>query len=184
MTGKVWGDLNQWQDVLWGNYPNGYAAGTPLGQTGFDPRERFIGGAIQQAYAYGKQNFNGVSVEGRIGMINVPWGLSTGIPGGVFYAVNAIDYSAVTRPGAQPAELVIPTPGVFSRLGFLEDKATLESFLLFQGPRSVLAGCGTFFSFVDGPRPGCNNLFRPVGRPDVLHWILRSTAKRRRIPTT
>ena len=42
VTGKVWGDLNQWQDVPWGNFPNGYAAGTPLGQGGWDsPREIF-----------------------------------------------------------------------------------------------------------------------------------------------
>jgi Protein of unknown function (DUF1302) len=159
VTGGVWGDLNQWQDVLWGNLPNGYAAGTPLGQAGWGPRERFIGVAIQQAYAYGKQNFNGVSVEGRIGEINVPWGLSTGIPGGLFYAINAVDYSALVRPGVQAAEVGIPTPGVFSRLGFLQDKATLEGFLLFQGPRSLVAGCGTFFSYNDWLAPGCNEIF-------------------------
>jgi hypothetical protein len=161
VTAKVWGDVTQaFQDVGWGNYANGYAAGTPLGQTGFDPRARAFGVALQQAYAYDKQKFdNGVSFEGRIGEINVPWGLSTAIPGGLFYAVNAIDYSGVVRPGAQAPELTIPTPGVFTKLGFLEDKATLESFLLFQGPRSIVAGCGTFFSYADWAAPGCNNVF-------------------------
>ncbi|MDI9847314.1 DUF1302 family protein [Rhodoblastus sp. 17X3] len=160
VTGKIWGDATQlYQDVPWGNYANGYAAGTPLGQMGFDPREKFAGFAIQQAYAYTKQKVEGVSVEGRIGEINVPWGLSTAIPGGLFYAVNAVDYSAVVRPGAQAAELTIPTPGVFTRMGFLQDKAIFESFLLFQGPRSVVAGCGTFFSYADWAAPGCNNVF-------------------------
>ena len=55
--------------------------------------------------------------------------------------------------------MTIPTPGVFSRLGFLEDKATLEGFLLFQGPRSVVPGCGTFLSFADYVAPGCNDVF-------------------------
>ncbi|MGO9361048.1 MAG: DUF1302 domain-containing protein [Xanthobacteraceae bacterium] len=161
VTAKVWGDFTQaYQDVGWGNYPNGYAAGTPLGQTGYDSRERPFGAALQQAYAYDKQKFdNGVSFEGRIGEINIPWGLSTAIPGGLFYAVNAVDYSAVVRPGAQGAEVTIPTPGVFTRLGFLQDKATLESFFLFQGPKSVLAGCGTFFSYADWAAPGCNNVY-------------------------
>lgn len=165
VTAKVWGDFTQaYQDVPWGNYANGYSAGNPLGQAGFDARERPFGAAFQQAYAYTKQKFDGgVSFEGRIGEINIPWGLSTAIPGGLFYAVNAVDYSAVVRPGAQAAELTIPTPGVFTRLGFLQDKAIFESFLLFQGPRSVVPGCGSFFSYADWAAPGCNNVyFSPV----------------------
>ena len=47
VTAKVWGDVTQaYQDVLWGNYPNGYAAGTPLGQAGYDSRARPFGAAI------------------------------------------------------------------------------------------------------------------------------------------
>ncbi|MDR3489603.1 MAG: DUF1302 family protein [Bradyrhizobium sp.] len=172
VTAKVWGDFTEaYQDVPWGNYPNGYKAGTPLGEAGFDPRERAFGAAFQQAYAYDKQKFdNGVSFEGRIGEINVPWGLSTAIPGGLFYAVNAVDYSAVVRPGAQAAEITIPTPGVFTRLGFLQDKATLESFFLFQGPRSVLTGCGTFFSYADWAAPGCNNVMVSSTLPDPTSY--------------
>ena len=118
-----------------------------------------FGAAFQQAYGYAKQKFDDVSFEGRVGEINVPWGISTAIPGGLFYAVNAIDFAAVVRPGAQAAELTIPTPGAFGRLGFLQDKATLEGFVLFQGPRSVIPGCGTFFSYADWAAPGCNNVF-------------------------
>ena len=69
-----------------------------------------------------------MSFEGRIGEINIPWGLSTAIPGGLFYAVNAVDYSGVVRPGAQAAELTIPTPGVFTRLGFLQDPCILDRY--------------------------------------------------------
>jgi hypothetical protein len=172
VTAKVWGDFTEaYQDVLWGNYANGYTARSPLGTAGFDARDRPFGAAFQQAYAYTKQKFEGdVSFEGRIGEINVPWGLSTAIPGGLFYAVNAVDYSAVVRPGAQAAELTIPTPGMFGRLGFLQDKATLESFLLFQGPRSVVPGCGTFFSYADWAAPGCNNVFFSPALPDPTSY--------------
>ena len=107
-----------------------------------------------------------MNFEGRIGEINVPWGLSTAIPGGLFYAVNGVDYSAVVRPGAQAAEVTIPTPGIFTHLGFLQNKATLESFLLFQGPRSVVAGCGSFFSYADWAAPGCNNVYFSPALPD------------------
>jgi hypothetical protein len=181
VTAKVWGDFTQaYQDVPWGNYPNGYAAGTPLGQAGYDARERPFGVAFQQAYAYTKQKFDGVSFEGRIGEINIPWGLSTAIPGGLFYAVNAVDYPAVVRPGAQAAELTIPTPGVFSRLGFLQDKAIFESFLLFQGPRSVVAGCGTFFSYADWAAPGCNNVFFSPVLADPTSYAVDFALNRKR----
>jgi hypothetical protein len=87
-----------------------------------------FGAQFQQAYAYAKQNlWEDVSVDGRIGEINIPWGLSTAIPGGLFYAVNAIDFPAVTRPGAQAAEVTIPTPGAFGRLNLLQNKATLRA---------------------------------------------------------
>ena len=47
VTAKVWGDFTQGiADVPWGNYPNGYAAGNPLGTYGYDSREMPFGGAI------------------------------------------------------------------------------------------------------------------------------------------
>ena len=160
VTGKVWGDFTQlYGDVPWGNYANGYAAFTPLGQAGFGSRQQFAGFAVQQAYAYTRQTIGGVTVDGRIGEINVPWGLQTAIPGGLALAVNAFDYAAIVRPGAQAQEALIPTPGVFTRWGFLQDKATLDVFYLFQGPQSQLPGCGTFFSGADWLPPGCNNVF-------------------------
>ena len=160
VTGKVWGDFTQlYGDVPWGNYANGYAAFTPLGQAGFGSRQQFAGFAVQQAYAYTRQTIDGTTVDARIGEINVPWGLQTAIPGGLAFAVNAFDYAAIVRPGAQAQEALIPTPGVFTRWGFLEGKATLDAFYLFQGPQSQVPGCGTFFSGADWLAPGCNNVF-------------------------
>ncbi len=160
VSAKTWGDFTQlYGDVPWGNYANGYTAGTPLGQAGFASRAQFAGFAVQQAYAYTKQKMEGVTVEGRIGEINVPWGLQTAIPGGLAYAVNAFDYAAIVRPGAQAQEALIPTPGAYTQFGFLQDKAHIDAFYLFQGPQSVLPGCGTFFSGADWISPGCNNVY-------------------------
>jgi len=160
VSGKVWGDFTQmYGDVPWGNYANGYAAGTPLGQAGFGPREQFAGFAVQQAYAYTKQTINGVTVDGRVGEINIPWGLQTAIPGGLAFAVNAFDYAAIVRPGAQALETLIPTPGAYASFGFLQDKLKVDAFYLFQGPESSLPGCGTFFSGADWVAPGCNNVY-------------------------
>jgi len=171
VTGKVWGDFTQlYGDVAWGNYANGYTPFTPLGQAGFGSRQQFAGFAIQQAYAYTKQNFGGATLEGRIGEINVPWGLQTAIPGGLAFAVNAFDYSAIVRPGAQAPEALIPTPGVFTRWGFLQGKATVDAFVLFQGPQSQLPGCGTFFSGGDWTTPGCNNVFFSPTFPDPVSF--------------
>jgi len=168
VTGKVWGDFTQlYGDVPWGNYANGYAAFTPLGQAGFGSRQQFAGFGVQQAYAYTKQTIGGgTTVDARIGEINVPWGLQTAIPGGLAFAVNAFDYAAIVRPGAQAEEALIPTPGVFTRWGFLQGKATLDAFYLFQGPQSQVPGCGTFFSGADWLAPGCNNVFFFPGTPD------------------
>ena len=167
VTGKVWGDFTQlYGDVPWGNYANGYAAFTPLGQAGFGSRQQFAGFAVQQAYAYTRQTIDGTTVDARIGEINVPWGLQTAIPGGLAFAVNAFDYAAIVRPGAQAQEVLIPTPGVFTRWGFLEGKATLDAFYLFQGPQSQVPGCGTFFSGADWLPPGCNNVFFNPSFPD------------------
>jgi Protein of unknown function (DUF1302) len=168
VTGKVWGDFTQlYGDVPWGNYANGYTPFTPLGQAGFGSRQQFAGFAVQQAYAYTKQTIGGgTTVDARIGEINVPWGLQTAIPGGLAFAVNAFDYAAIVRPGAQAEEALIPTPGVFTRWGFLQGKATLDAFYLFQGPQSQLPGCGTFFSGADWLPPGCNNVFFNPAFPD------------------
>jgi Protein of unknown function (DUF1302) len=160
VTGKVWGDFTQlYGDVPWGNFANGYTPFTPLGQAGFGSRQQFAGFAVQQAYAYTRQTIGGATLDGRIGEINIPWGLQTAIPGGLAFAVNAFDYAAIVRPGAQAQESLIPTPGAFTRWGFLQDKATLDVFYLFQGPQSQLPGCGTFFSGADWVAPGCNNVY-------------------------
>src|SRR4029077_13807033 len=128
VTGKVWGDFTQlYGDVPWGNYANGYAAFTPLGQAGFGSRQQFACFAVQQAYAYTKQTIGGgTTVDARIGEINVPWGVETEIPGGLVFAGTAFDYDDIVRPGAQAEEALIPTPGVFTRWGFLEGKTTLD----------------------------------------------------------
>ena len=145
------------QGVPWGNVSGGYLSGGPLGENGWDSRARSFGIAPQEIYAYAKHRVGDVALEGRAGDILVPWGLPTMIPGGFAFAVNALDYAALNRPGVQPEEIFAPTPGAWARIG-LFDKATIEAFTLFSGPRSTLAGCGTLYSPADWVAPGCNRI--------------------------
>ena len=104
--------------------------------------------------------------------------MQTAIPGGLAYAVNAFDYAAIVRPAAQAQESLIPTPGVFTRWGFLQDKATLDVFYLFQGPQSQLPGCGTFFSGADWLMPGCNNVYFAPGVADPTSFATDTALNR------
>jgi len=159
LRGKTWGDFTaEYQNVPWGSYANGYAAGAPLSDHGFSSRARFVGGVVQEAYAHGKQRQGEATVEERIGEITVPWGIQTMIPGGLAYSVNGFDSAAIVRPGAQAEETLVPTPGAFTRLGFFQDKLKLDAFYLFEGPENALPGCGTFFS-LDWIAQGCSNVY-------------------------
>jgi hypothetical protein len=156
------------QGVPWGNMSGGYLSGGPLGEQGWDSRARSSGIAPQEIYAYAKHRVGDTALEARAGDILVPWGLPTMIPGGFAFAMNAVDYAALNRPGVQPEEIFAPTPGAWARIG-LFDKATIEAFTLFNGPRSTLAGCGTLASGADWVSPGCNNVvFGPNADPLAL----------------
>jgi hypothetical protein len=108
--------------------------------------------------------------------------LQTAIPGGLAFAVNAFDYSAIVRPGAQAPEALIPTPGVFTRWGFLQGKATIDAFVLFQGPQSQVPGCGTFFSGADWLAPGCNDVFFSPTLPDPTSFATNLALNRMGAP--
>jgi hypothetical protein len=163
MTWYDWTLANQ--SVRWGNTSGGYPLSGPLSQNGWDFRAKAFGIAPQEAYAYVKNKIGDMPVEARAGDILVPWGLPTMIPGGFAFAMNAVDYAALNRPGVQPEEIFAPTPGTWARIG-LFGHATLEGFGLFQGPKSTLAGCGTLFSGADWMAPGCNGVVFGAGLSD------------------
>jgi len=139
-----------------GNLVNGYKPNTPLSDATFDNAAKFSGIALGEAYAYGKVD-GPIPVEGRIGNIVVPWGLTTMIPGGLITAVNGVDFNSLNRPAALPEEIFQPTPGALIKFG-VTDKLTLQAMLLFQGPQNQVVGCGTFYSLADYAAPGCNEV--------------------------
>ena len=154
---KVWYDATLANaGVPWGNLPGGYLTGRPLNEGGWNPNARALGVDIGEAYGYVKRNVGPVAVDARVGNIIVPWGLPTLLGGGLRNAVNGVDNPAAFRPGAQPEEIFRATPGSFLKLGFLDNRATLEGFYLFKAPRNVAPGCGTFFAVQDWVGPGCN----------------------------
>jgi hypothetical protein len=156
------------QAVRWGNTSGGYLLNQPLSQNGWDPGAKAFGIIPQEAYGWVKNRVGDMPVEARAGDIIVPWGLPTMIPGGFTFAMNAVNYAALNRPGAQPEEIFAPTPGTWGRIA-LSDHATLEAFGLFQGPKSIRAGCGTLYAAADWNEPGCNNVvFGPFSDPAAL----------------
>lgn len=179
-SGKAWYDYTlENQSVPWGNIISGYPSDRPLSQAGMDPRARFSGVSVQEAYAYARQDVGTVKIDARAGDIVVPFGLTTLIPGGLFYNVNAVDLASLVRPGSNFDEWKIPTPGGYLKAK-LTDALTLEGFILGEGPQSVLAPCGTFNSLSDWAPQGCDKVvFGPFSDAMALtkgYFINRATA--------
>jgi hypothetical protein len=167
---KAWYDYTlATHGVAWGNLPGGYLFGNPVNESGWNPNARALGVSLQEAYGYVKRDLGPATIDARVGNIVVPWGLPTLIPGGLVTTVNAVDNAALNRPGAQIEEIFRATPGAFARLSFLDNKATLDAFFLFKGPRNVAPPCGSFFSLQDWVASGCNAvLLSPVSDPQAL----------------
>jgi hypothetical protein len=154
---KFWYDATlENSPVPHGNEVNGYKPNTPLSDATFDNAAKFAGITLGEAYAYGKVD-GPIPVEGRIGNIVVPWGLTTMIPGGLITAVNGVDFNSLNRPGALPEEIFQPTPGTLLKFG-ITDKISLQAMALFQGPQNQVAGCGTFYALTDYAAPGCDGV--------------------------
>lgn len=179
---KVWFDVTLANSgVAWGNLPGGYLSGAPVSEKGWNPLARAAGIDLGNTYAYVKRDFGMLSVDARLGNILVPWGLPTLTSGGLINAVNAIDNAARVRPGAQIEEIGRATPGAFLKFGFLDNKATLESFFLFKAPRNVAPGCGTFFSLSDWVAAGCNGVMLGAGS-DAVNSVATGFAGRLATP--
>jgi len=169
VRGKYWYDETLENQVApWGNIATGYLTGRPLNDGPFDNAGKFANVALGEAYLYGKGTVGGVPVEGRIGNINVPWGLPTLVPGGLLNAVNAIDLNAFYRPDPQPEEILQPSLGAFGTVGVTKN-LNLQGFWKFQGAHNDLLECGTFYSLNDYSGTGCNEVvFGPFSNPTAL----------------
>lgn len=156
---KAWYDYGQANDARpWGNLPNGYRAGEPLSDNGFDSLAKFSGVALMNAYVGQLFSVGGQALDVRLGnQVLQQWGERSSIGGGLA-AISPTDIGAGRRPGALAAESTIPVPQITTRWQFA-DNHSVEAFYQFAFRHSELPGCGTYFSGSDYVTEGCNAVF-------------------------
>lgn len=133
-------------DVAHGNTVNGYAANQPLSDDGFYQQNKFATAYLLDAYVYGNFDLAGSKLNTRLGKQVVSWGESMFIPG-----VNAsvpVSVPALRRPGTELKEAFLPTNQLFASLG-IPDGPTVEGFYQLGWQRTMIDGCGTYFSNAD-----------------------------------
>jgi hypothetical protein len=168
---KAWDDRAQRRDAVpHGSFANGYAADTPLSDTGFSQHARFSNAVLMDAYVEKKFDTGAKPLLIRLGSQHIPWGLQeTTILGGL-EQINAIDYPARFRAGTvldrtlERDEGYIPVPAVFVRWGEKTD-TSVEAFYLFKFQENEFPGCGTFFALTDYSSPGCE---RVLAQPPAI----------------
>jgi len=157
VRGKYWYDFELKDgDQAWGHGNNGYAAGQPLNDDGFNDYAKFSGAEILDAFVYGNFDLGEMPATVRLGRQVVSWGESTFIQGGI-NAINPIDVAAFRRPGAEVKEGLLPVNMLFGSLG-VTDAVSVEGFYQLQWEETAIDGCGTYFSNVDYIAQGCNKL--------------------------
>jgi hypothetical protein len=160
----------------WGNIPNGYTPGVPLGESSNSSYGRYSGAALLDANVYGTVQVGGMPLYAKIGNQLLPWGAPATIAGGLS-ALNPVNQPASRRPGALPEELGIPFPAVFARLG-ATSAINVEAFYQFRFQRSEPLGCGTFFSSLDYYADRCDKVVFGAGITDRDSLAQGNIAKR------
>ena len=178
LAAKAWYDYGLSNDERqWGNLPNGYRAGEPLSDNGFDPLARYSGVALMNAYVGQRFAVGGQALDVRLGnQVLQQWGERSSIGGGLS-AISPIDIGAFRRPGALAAESTIPLPQITARWQFVENQS-LEAFYQFMFRHSELPGCGTFFSASDYVAEGCNGVFPGGALTDGAKFATGNFVKR------
>ncbi|HSH90262.1 MAG TPA: DUF1302 domain-containing protein [Ramlibacter sp.] len=162
---KAWYDhVAEKKGVPHGSFTNGYVPGARLVDDFDDKLSRFSGAALADAYVFGDFKLGDKPVSVRFGNQVVNWGESLFVPGINQY--GSFDIPAAHRPGAQVKEILLPVPQLWASAG-LGGGVTLEAFYQFKSRKTVLDGCGTYWSPADGINcPGL--LVSPVPVPDAM----------------
>lgn len=145
---KAWHDFTlATKKVVHGSFDNGYEPNQRLDDSHFDRAARFTGADLLDAFVYGNWALGEDSkLNLRLGNQVVNWGESIFIQG--VNVVNPIDVPAARRAGAQVREILLPVPLLYGNLG-LPGGVSLEAFYQLQWKKTVIDGCGTFFSPAD-----------------------------------
>ncbi len=127
-----------------------------LDDSEFNDAAKFSGAQLMDAYVYGAFEVLDMPLDIRLGNQVVSWGESTFILGGI-NAINPLDVIAFTRPGAEVKDALMPVPMAYANFG-LTDNLSLETFYQFEFQKTILPGCGTYFSVNDFVAEGCDTV--------------------------
>ncbi len=157
LRGKYWYD----EELANGNRPIGnsanlYTPNQPLNDSGFDDFAQASGIELLDAFVYGTWYLgeNDAPLDIRLGRQVASWGESTFIQNGI-NTINPIDVSAFRRPGAEIKEGLLPV-SMFLISTSPTDALTFEAFYQLEWEKTVIDGCGTYFSTADVAATGCN----------------------------
>ena len=139
-----------------GNSANAYAPNTELATSGFDSFAQGSGIELLDAFIFNTFYLgeNEAPLDVRLGRQVVSWGESTFIQNGI-NAINPIDVSAFRRPGAEIKEGLLPV-AMATFAAAVTDALSIEAFYQLKWEKTVIDGCGTYFSTADIAATGCN----------------------------
>lgn len=157
LRGKYWYDT----ELADGKRPHGNSANlyTPdeeLADSDFDDFAQASGIELLDAFVYGTfyVGDNQMPIDLRLGRQVASWGESTFIQNGI-NVINPIDVSAFRRPGAEIREGLLPVSMATVSIG-LTDALSFDAFYQIEWEKTVIDGCGTYFSSADVAATGCN----------------------------
>ena len=157
VRGKYWYDYALSEGKAdHGHIPNGYGANTELDDSDFNDYAKFSGAEILDAYVFGEFYLNDQPLDIRVGRQVVNWGESTFIQGGI-NVINPFDVNAFRRAGAEVKEGLLPVNMAFASLG-LTDNFSVEGYYQLEWEKTVVDGCGTYFSTADISAEGCDGI--------------------------
>jgi hypothetical protein len=139
-----------------GNSANFYTPGEKLADDGFDDFAKSSGVELLDAFVYGTfyVGESQAPVDIRLGRQVASWGESTFIQNGI-NVINPIDVSAFRRPGAEIKEGLLPVAMATVSIG-LTNALSFDAFYQIEWEKTVIDGCGTYFSDADVAATGCN----------------------------
>jgi hypothetical protein len=175
------GRIKYWYDfelengkVPHGHSPNKWQPGAELNDDDFANYAQFSGLELLDAFIYGSFELGAFPLDLRLGRQVVNWGEATFIQG--VNVLNPIDVSAFRRPGAEIKEGLLPVSLFYLNLG-LPAGFSFEAFYQFKWEETVIDACGTYFSNVDYPARGCNQLLVSSLAPDFIIQNLANVKK-------
>jgi len=139
-----------------GHEPTSAVPNLELDDSGFNDLAQFDGIELLDAFVFGEFDIGDKPLDVRLGKQVVNWGESTFIQGGI-NAINPFDVSAFRRPGAEIKEGLLPVNLLYASLG-VTDNLSVEGFYQLEWDKTVIDGCGTYFSILDYAAEGCNRV--------------------------